>query len=574
MGDMKAQARGVGSSSGADGSDPFADLANMFETEVERMGASAEFDDGFEDEFADALAVDVARDLASASSHHKPANSAHQGWVAPRAVRLADPMEDRASYGMAGLGSVGHRSALNLQADLEQALRGLSSPANPRQSIIVETQSFAPERVVDEPVEGMSEPELDDFDKLIASELAVLHRSEVPRQPALPMSAAAALRPLPSGVDYTVAVGDGDSSDGYDDMDEEPRRGRRFLSRGMVMLGGSVAALALVGVIGFSALSSGDGSTLVASGDPLLIKADTVPFKMVPKEPGGRSIPNQNKAVYDRVAAPAGQSAPQQQALLTAAEEPIDLPPEATPGVYDDSLPGVELGDGEGLDLKDETRVETAAADASGASEIPVLEPRKVRTMAVRPDGTLMPASMPSAASSAAMSPGAGDGSTMAPAAMDVASVEASAPVETPMAAPRMPTPVATTPAAAEPAPVAAAAAPEPEPDAPVLAADPIEVAAIQPSPAPAPIAAPAASGGYYVQISSQPSEALAQKSLQSLGSRFSQVISGRSVGIQAAEIPGKGTFYRVRVAAESKAEAANLCNRLKAAGGNCFVAR
>jgi hypothetical protein len=99
-----------------------------------------------------------------------------------------------------------------------------------------------------------------------------------------------------------------------------------------------------------------------------------------------------------------------------------------------------------------------------------------------------------------------------------------------------------------------------------------MEVATIEPVAPPAAVAMPA--GGYFVQISSQPSEALAQKSLQSLGARFSGVIEGRPVGIQSAEIPGKGTFYRVRVAAESKTEAANLCNRLKAAGGNCFVAR
>ena len=93
---------------------------------------------------------------------------------------------------------------------------------------------------------------------------------------------------------------------------------------------------------------------MVASGDPLLIKADTVPFKMVPKEPGGRSIPNQNKAVYDRVAAPAGQTAPQQTVLVTGAEEPIELPAE-----YPESAPegeGEEGGEDKPLDKKDPQR--------------------------------------------------------------------------------------------------------------------------------------------------------------------------------------------------------------------------
>jgi hypothetical protein len=38
--------------------------------------------------------------------------------------------------------------------------------------------------------------------------------------------------------------------------------------------------------------------------------------------------------------------------------------------------------------------------------------------------------------------------------------------------------------------------------------------------------------------------------------------------------VAGKGTFYRVRVAADSRAEAISLCEKYKAAGGNCFVSK
>ncbi|WP_162244723.1 SPOR domain-containing protein [Aureimonas sp. Leaf454] len=557
------------------------------------LGLDADLDTAFAAEFAETLADDVAAMSAvpAGSLAHRPANSAQQSWAPPRPVRLADPVDERSAYGTASMGG-GQRAALGLQADLAEALRGLSSPANPRQSILVETQSFAPERVVDERVEDQSGPELDAFDELIASELAVMQRHDDVRD-LQSASTGKAHRPLPSGVDYTVAFEDGDTTGSYDDPDGDDahsHRRRPFLSRSIVMLGGSVAALALVGVIGFALWTPGEGSNLVASGEPLLIKADTTPFKTVPKDPGGRSIPNQNKAVYDRVAAPAAQLAPQQQALLTQSEEPLELPPtdDGTPGVYDDSLPGVDLVDNEGLGLKSEARM-----DASDAAPVPVLQPRKVRTMVVRPDGTLVPSEMQAVETAAASTAPivAGSSAPAAPSALiEVASVEPrpdTSAAPQPVAEADLAPSVAPEPVVAAPEPVASTA-PEPatdvapppatlpvEPAADTAsaippAADPMEVAAIAP---PAPVA-PMPTGGYFVQISSQPSEALAQKSLQSLGARYSGVIEGRAVGIQSAEIPGKGTFYRVRIAAASKTEAASLCNRLKAAGGNCFVAR
>jgi hypothetical protein len=45
-------------------------------------------------------------------------------------------------------------------------------------------------------------------------------------------------------------------------------------------------------------------------------------------------------------------------------------------------------------------------------------------------------------------------------------------------------------------------------------------------------------------------------------------------VQIQPAEIPDRGTFYRVRVAGGTREEAVALCERYQAAGGSCFVAR
>ncbi|WP_407804132.1 hypothetical protein, partial [Staphylococcus aureus] len=48
------------------------------------------------------------------------------------------------------------------------------------------------------------------------------------------------------------------------------------------------------------------------------------PMKVVPENPGGRVVPNQDKAVYDRVAG--GSAAdPKQPALISSNEQPVDV---------------------------------------------------------------------------------------------------------------------------------------------------------------------------------------------------------------------------------------------------------
>lgn len=88
------------------------------------------------------------------------------------------------------------------------------------------------------------------------------------------------------------------------------------------------------------------------------------------------------------------------------------------------------------------------------------------------------------------------------------------------------------------------------------------------------PSAAPSEAGNFYVQISSQPNEDLAQAALNSARSRFASIIGGRQLEIQRADIPGKGIYYRVRIAAGSRESATNLCQTLQSAGGSCFISR
>lgn len=76
------------------------------------------------------------------------------------------------------------------------------------------------------------------------------------------------------------------------------------------------------------------------------------------------------------------------------------------------------------------------------------------------------------------------------------------------------------------------------------------------------------------IQIASLPTAADAEKSYKNLSAKFSSVIGGRGVDIREAQVAGKGTFYRVRIPAGTKNDAVALCERYRAAGGSCLVAK
>jgi hypothetical protein len=86
--------------------------------------------------------------------------------------------------------------------------------------------------------------------------------------------------------------------------------------------------------------------------------------------------------------------------------------------------------------------------------------------------------------------------------------------------------------------------------------------------------AAPVDSGNAaaYVQLSSSPSQADAQASLRTLTNRFGSLFGGRDLVIQSADLGQKGTWYRVKYPAGSLADAQSVCASIKANGGDCIV--
>ncbi|WP_348270779.1 SPOR domain-containing protein [Rhizobium sp. Root1212] len=455
-----------------------------------------------------------------------------------------------------------HHQDFDLDIDAEMAqlfgtparpARAASDHAHEDPMFAVAAQSVAAGKAAASRVE-------DDFDAFERAMEEDFRQSLKPRQEADPAS------------DH-LAVGSGYAAE--DDFQEERRGGVRRLA----LLAATVAGLAIVGGAGVYAWMGGSAPGF-SGGDPKIILADKTPVKIVPVEKGGKTVPNQDKAVYDRVAG-AGAETPQQGTLVSSTEEPIDvvqrtLTPETLPleGRGDEALPGIMPEDDEGADRLTPDDGQATANAGPQDDSTPAVSPRKVRTMIVKPDGTLVAREEPVEAESqvASVDPVVKPVKTTSikptaeakPAQSALAEaaavkVEETAPVR----------PVATTsvnenatvpqakPVVAEPAASAEQTATTPATEKPA----PVQTASVAP-------------GSYVIQIASLPSEAEAQTSYNKLSGKFGSVIGGRGVDIKKAEIAGKGTYYRVRIPAGSKDDANALCSRYKSAGGSCLVTR
>lgn len=107
----------------------------------------------------------------------------------------------------------------------------------------------------------------------------------------------------------------------------------------------------------------------------------------------------------------------------------------------------------------------------------------------------------------------------------------------------------------------------------------------LSPQSAPAPVPAPAtpvaatnaapastSSAPAYVQLSSQRSEEAARQSAVTIASRFGGLFGGVSPQVSRVDLGERGIFYRVLLPADSLQTANAVCNNVKAAGGDCFA--
>jgi hypothetical protein len=227
---------------------------------------------------------------------------------------------------------------------------------------------------------------------------------------------------------------------------------------------------------------------------------------------------------------------------------------------------------------KGEDRIEQLIEEEPGVDtsvEVAAVAPRKVRTMVVKSDGTLVAREEPTApqpvdsASEGIVDPVASAATPADKDAQPAATVpDAAAEVESAPAAaePQQPAQRSTAGTTPKTVPVAPAR-PSDQPVNIVGEVKAQQVAALDPAAAPAP-------GSWSMQIASQPTEAAAQASYKDLARRYASVLDGRQATVVKADIAGKGTFWRVRVPAGSRNEAVKLCEKYKSAGGNCFVSK
>ena len=328
--------------------------------------------------------------------------------------------------------------------------------------------------------------------------------------------------------------------DFYDDVPPRRRLG--------ILAIAAVFALAVIGTAGAFGYRAIFGSS-AASGPPPVIKAETAPTKIVPA--ANSKDPKSGKLIYDRVA-----ERGQDEKLVSREERPVAM---NTPS---------------GAALQEQS---AGSIQAPTGSSVVATEPKKVHTIAIRPDGTIMAdaaptpvVALPSSAPAAAAPP--------RPPAAEASPRQAVARAEPPPPPPRRVAAPAPSNAPLSLSPDAPAqAAPAPRVTRTAVAAPPTQIAAPAPSAPPraAPVSAPASGGsGYAVQVSSQRSEGEAQAAFRSLQAKFPGQLGGKQAMIRHVDLGAKGTYYRAMVGPLGSDAASQLCSSLKAAGGQCIVQR
>jgi len=296
--------------------------------------------------------------------------------------------------------------------------------------------------------------------------------------------------------------------------DASKDKGRKRL---VMVASALVGSLALGGALAFAYKNS--ATIMGGSGEPPLIQADSKPVKQTPDDPGGKQFPHKNKLIYDRLQ---GDETPEVARIVPRQEEVAALANDAA-ATPQDTQAGVNAA---------------APTDANADG------PKKVKTLVVKPDGTVV---QPPQTQSASTMPSPPAQALALPSVPEMPSV---------------------------PAPPAAQTAPPPPPVAtperkPAPAAQPTRTARAAPSQA-------AASSGskYVVQVAARKSQTDALAAFADLQQKYPSLLNNYRPIIERADLGSKGVWYRLRVGPlNQKTSAANLCRKLKSAGmSSCLV--
>jgi hypothetical protein len=297
--------------------------------------------------------------------------------------------------------------------------------------------------------------------------------------------------------------------------------------RGSIVTVLAVLALAVVGTaasFGYRAMFSGAGAPVPAP----VIKADPRPSKVVPA-----TDPN-SKPIQDRIGVKTEKVVPRQ-------EEPVQQAAPGQPRVIAPWLAG-----------QNPQSFPPASANIAPAAASPqpaTAEPKRIRTVPIKPQ------------QQGAEAPGPRSSRSVAPA-------------DEPNVADSGTAPLALSPTGSLPPSQAQRQAAARQAHAAVAPGHAGAGGSPFPTPIPASTGHAVASGPYAVQVTSQRSEADAQSSYRSLQQQFPSVLGSRQPVIRRADLGERGTYYRAQIPFASQSEASEFCSSLKAAGGQCVVAR
>lgn len=309
----------------------------------------------------------------------------------------------------------------------------------------------------------------------------------------------------------------------YPEEYAQPRSSRRWLLIGALSLVG-VVVLGVAGVYGYRAVFKKS-----ASANPPTIRSTEAPTKMAPAP--AQTNADGSKQNYDRIGEPPPANG---ERVISREEQPSFNPPG---GRTVTTTPVSPNGSVSAFSSPSQTPTLTPPSSTAVGNG----EPKRVRTMTVRSDGSVVnnnarPAA-PRGNAPLSLNPNA-------PADPQ----DAGEPVSQP--APR------TSPRGSLPSNTQAFASVEPP-------APRVQQANYAPA------------GSYVVQVSSQKTEADAQTAWRQLQSRYTNVLADAQVNFKRVDLGDRGTFYRAMVGPyANRDQAYEMCQNLKAAGGECVVQR
>ncbi len=300
-----------------------------------------------------------------------------------------------------------------------------------------------------------------------------------------------------------------------------------------------------------------------------MIKAMSGPTKVQPDSPGGADVANQDASILDKTPQPTPV------ALVDHQERPVDL-------AHQQPAPRTIMADAAGSMGAASVPVPPPPAGGQGAGAQQniqsygigaLIEPKKVKTIAVSvgADGRVLPNDTPPQMPlNAPGTPSAQAQHPASPAATGAATPKPATPKSTARVV-TTPKPQTIEQAADDNGEAPAAAAPAPTSAKPAPA-KPMKVAEAETTDSIPDAEDTHGSGGgsFAIQLAAPATEQEAHDMTNKLASKFGSALGGHHLTYHRAKVNDK-TVFRIRAAGLSPSEAAAICGKVKAAGGDCY---